>query len=304
VSRISLGCGNFGGIGSAPAFYGKGTNEEEAQAIMDAAWAAGIRWFDTADAYGGGASESFIGRWRADRRPEGLVLTTKVYNPVHGDPADRGLSRERVRRNVEGSLRRLGVERIDLYLAHDRDLETPLAETVAAFEELVGDGTIAAWGLSNHDAAALREALTHGRPALVQNGYSLLERGDEDAVLPLCAEHGIDYVPYGPLEGGWLAGRYRRGAGYPEGSRMTMRPEPYEHLVSDRVFDGLDLLETAAAERGVSMAALAFAWVLSNPLVAGAVCGPSRVEHLAPVLVARELPLTGAERERIGSLFE
>ncbi len=300
---ICLGCGNFGGIGSAPAFFGRGTGEEEARAIMDAAWAAGIRWFDTADAYGGGASESFIGRWRADRAPVGLAVTTKVFNPLYEGDA-HGLSRDRIRRNVEGSLERLGVERIDYYLAHDRDLETPLAETVAAFEELVAEGTIGVWGLSNHDAESVREALGHGRPALVQNGYSLLNRRDAADVLPLCAEHGIDYVPFGPLEGGWLAGKYRRGAGYPEGSRMTMRPEPYEHLVGDRLFDGLDKLEAAAGERRVSMAALAFAWVLSNPQIAGAVCGPSRAAHLEPVLAARELPLTDEERDRIGSFFQ
>ena len=213
--RVSLGCGNFGGVGSSPAFFGKGNSEEEARAIMDAAWAAGIRWFDTADAYGGGSSETFIGRWRADRQPEGLIVTTKVYNPVSGDPADRGLSRDRIRRNVEGSLERLGIDRIDYYLAHDRDAETPLAETVGAFEELAAEGTIAAWGLSNHDGDAIREALGYGRPALVQNAYSLLDREDEAAVLPLCGEHGIAYVPFGPLSGGWLAGKYTRGAEFP-----------------------------------------------------------------------------------------
>jgi aryl-alcohol dehydrogenase-like predicted oxidoreductase len=302
VRRISLGCGNFGGIGSAPAFFGQGTEEGQAWEIMDAAWAAGIHWFDTADAYGGGASESFIGRWRAERRPEGLSVTTKVFNPMQ-EGSDRGLSRDRIRRNLDGSLSRLGVARIDYYLAHDRDVETPLAETVGAFEELVAEGVIAAWGLSNHDAAAIEEALAYGRPALVQNGYSLLNRGDEADVLPLCAEHGIEYVPFGPLEGGWLAGRYRRGAAFPEGSRMTMRPEPYEHLVRDRVFDGLDRLETEAGRRGTSMAALAFAWVLSSPEIAGAVCGPSRAAHLEPVVAALELPLTGEERDHVGSFF-
>ncbi len=301
--RVSLGCGNFGGVGSSPAFFGKGNSESEARAIMDAAWAAGIRWFDTADAYGGGSSETFIGRWRADRRPEGLIVTTKVFNPVSGDPTDRGLSRDRIRRSVEGSLERLGIGRIDYYLAHDRDEATPLAATVAAFEELAAEGTIAAWGLSNHNGAAIREALAHGHPALVQNAYSLLDREDESEVLPLCREHEIAYVPFGPLSGGWLAGKYTRGAEFPAGSRMTMRPEPYEHLVSDRVFDGLDLLAAEAGSRGVDMATLAFAWVLSRPDVTGAVCGPSRPAHLDPVLAALELPLALADRDRIGSFF-
>jgi aryl-alcohol dehydrogenase-like predicted oxidoreductase len=303
VTRLSLGCGNFGGIGSAAAFFGKGNSEEEAREIMDAAWAAGIRWFDTADAYGGGSSEAFIGRWRADRAADGLVVTTKVFNPVRGDVADVGLSRDRIRRCVEGSLTRLGVDRIDYYLAHDRDTDTPLSETVAAFEELAAEGTIAAWGLSNHDGPAIQEALSYGRPALVQNSYSLLERDDEAEVLPLCAAHGIDYVPFGPLAGGWLAGKYSRGAPFPEGSRMTMRPEPYFHLLSDRVFDGLDRLAAAAREHAVETATLAFAWVLSHPNVGGAVCGPSRPRHLEPVLAARDLRLAAAERDRIGSFF-
>src|SRR5262245_11500637 len=141
---------------------------------MDAAWARGIRWFDTADAYGGGRSESFIGRWRADRRPSGLRVMTKVFHSVMGDPADHGLAPTRIRRQVEGSLERLGVERIDLYLAHEPDPETPIGETLGAFQELVDDGLIAGWGLSNYDETEIREALPYGRPSLVQNSYSLL----------------------------------------------------------------------------------------------------------------------------------
>jgi aryl-alcohol dehydrogenase-like predicted oxidoreductase len=301
--RIALGCGNFGGVGSAPAFFGHGTDEETAFAIMDAAWEAGIRWFDTADAYGGGRSETWIGRWRAERGGEGLMLTTKVFHSDVGDPADTGLAPERIRRRVERSLERLGVDRIDLYLAHEPDPETPLAETVAAFERLVDDGVVGAWGLSNYDAAGVREALEHGRLAVVQNKYSLLDREDEAEVLPLCVEHGVAYVPFGPLAGGWLTGKYRRGEPFPAGSRMTQRPGPYEHLVSDRVFDGLDRLHAEAGARGTSMAGLAFVWVLAYPDVTGVVCGPNRPEHLDPVLEARELDLTEDERNRIGAFF-
>jgi 1-deoxyxylulose-5-phosphate synthase len=301
--QIALGCGNFGGIGSSPAFFGQGTSEEDARAIMDDAWESGIHWFDTADAYGGGRSEEFIGRWRADRRPDDLLLTTKVFNPVDGDPADKGLRPERIRRELAGSLKRLGVERIDLYLAHEPDPDTPLADTVEVFEELVAEGLIGAWGLSNYDAAGLEEALGHGRPALVQNSFSLLDRGDEAAVLPLCGEHGIAYVPFGPLSGGWLAGRYMRGTAFPAGSRMTLRPEPYRRLVDDSVFDGLERLAAEAEARGITMATLAFAWVLAQPNVTGAVCGPSRREHLQPVLAALDVSLSAAELERIGSFF-
>lgn len=300
---VSLGCGNFGGIGSAPAFFGHGIPEDEAFAIMDRAWANGIRWFDTGDAYGGGSSEAWIGRWRADRAADGLVVTTKVFHSTTGDPDDTGLAPDRIRRQLESSLARLGVDHVDLYLAHEPDPDTPLADTTACFEELVAEGLVGSWGLSNYDAAGIEEALGHGRPALVQNTYSLLDRVDEQAVLPLCREHGIDYVPFGPLSGGWLTGKYRRGEAYPEGSRMTQRPGPYERLATDTVFDGLERLAEEAESRGVDMATLAFAWVLSSPDVAGAVCGPNRASHLDPVLAARELDLTPAERDRIGGFF-
>ena len=273
--RLALGCGNFGGVGSAPAFFGRGTDEATAFALMDLAWERGVRWFDTADAYGGGTSESWIGRWRRDRGAVGLRVTTKTFNPM-SEGADSGLAPERIRRQVESSLERLGVDRIDLYLAHEPDSATPIGDTVAAFEALVDEGLVAAWGLSNYDADGIREALAHGRPALVQNSYSLLDRADEEAVLPLCVEERIAYVPFGPLAGGWLTGKYRRGEAFPEGSRMTQRPEPYEHLVSERVFDGLDRLAAEAETRGTTPAALAFAWVLEHPDVTGAVCGPGR----------------------------
>jgi aryl-alcohol dehydrogenase-like predicted oxidoreductase len=302
--RIALGCGNFGGVGSAPAFFGRGTDEETAFAIMDAAWAAGIHWFDTGDAYGGGRSEAFIGRWRASRRPEGLLVTTKVYHSTVGDPADRGLAPDRIRRQVEGSLERLGVSTIDLYLAHEPDDETPLAQTIATFDELVERGVVAAWGLSNYDADGIAEALRHGRPALVQNEYCLLRREDEEAVLPLCAERGVAYQAFGPLGGGWLAGKYRRGEPFPEGSRMTQRPEPYLDLVEERIFDGLDGLRGEADRRGVDLPTLAIAWVLVNPLVASVVCGPNRPDQLAPVLAARDTSLSEADRSRLASLFQ
>jgi aryl-alcohol dehydrogenase-like predicted oxidoreductase len=176
-----------------------------------------------------------------------------------------------------------------------------LTETIACFERLAAEGLIGAWGLSNYDHAGIAEALRHGRPALVQNAYSLLDRADEAGVLPLCEANSISYVPYGPLSGGWLTGKYKRGEPFPVGSRMTMRPEPYEQFVDDGVFDALDRLAEEAASRDVSMTALAFAWVLAA--VDGAVCGPNRAAQLDPILEARELTLAPADRDRIGSLF-
>ena len=180
--------------------------------------------------------------------------------------------------------------------------ETPLAETIAVFESLREQGLIGAWGLSNHDLDGVREALEHGRPALVQNSFSLLDRDDEADVLPFCREHSIAYVPFGPLSGGWLTGKYRRGEPVPAGSRMTQRPGPYERLVDDRVFDGLDRLREEADARGVTLAALAFAWVLAR--ADGAVCGPTRADQLDPVLAARGLQLSDDDADRIGRFFQ
>jgi aryl-alcohol dehydrogenase-like predicted oxidoreductase len=298
---VALGCGNFGGIGSSPEFFGQGIPHDEAFAIMDRAWEAGIRWFDTGDAYGGGSSESWIGEWRAARGAE-PTITTKVFHSTTGTPGDTGLAPDRVRRQLESSLVRLGVDRVDLYLAHEPDPATPLGETIATFEALRAEGLIGAWGLSNYDRDGLEEAMRHGEPALLQNSFSLLDRADEADVLPLCAERGIAYVPFGPLSGGWLTGKYRRGEPYPEGSRMTMRPGPYERLVDDRVFDGLDRLRAEADARGVDLPTLAFAWVLTR--VDGAVCGPNRAEQLEPILAARDLQLSPDDVDRIGRFFE
>ena len=299
VSRLILGCGNFGGIGSAPELFGQGESEAEAFAIMDAAWEAGFRTFDTADAYGGGRSETAIGKWIAARgvRP---TLTTKTFNPM-GPGEDSGLAPARIRRQLESSLGRLGVDRVELYLTHAPDPDTPLEDTLGALEELRSEGLIGAFGGSNLDGAVLEAA--GGRYGWVQNSYSLLDREAEAEVLPLCRAQGLGFTPFSPLGGGWLTGKYRRGEAPPAGSRMTLRPEPYEHLLTDEVFDGLEAFERAAAERGVDSATLAFAWLLSSPDVTAVVVGPRRPAHLEPALAALELELSEADRAGLAALL-
>jgi aryl-alcohol dehydrogenase-like predicted oxidoreductase len=301
IPPVVLGCGNFGGVGSAPAFFGRGETREQAFELMDAAWELGLRWFDTADAYGGGRSEAWIGEWVASRgnRPR---ITTKTFNPMD-EGLDSGLAPARVRRQLESSLERLGVDHVDLYLAHEPDQATPVADTIDLFEELMKTGKVGAWGLSNYGAAELREALTAGGPALLQNSFSLLFRDDEADVIPLCASEGIAYQCFGPLAGGWLTGKYRAGTSLPEGSRMTMRPEPYVHLDSDDVYRALDALGAAAADRGMSMAGLALGWLLAHPGVDSVVVGPRTPAQLEPVREALALELSPAERDEVGSLF-
>jgi aryl-alcohol dehydrogenase-like predicted oxidoreductase len=304
VSRVILGCGNFGGIGSAPELFGQGESREQAFAIMDAAVELGITTFDTADAYGGGRSESYIGEWLRTKGPETrerIVLSTKTFNPMH-EGADRGLKPERIHRQLESSLGRLGVERVDMYLTHEQDSDTLIEDTLGALEEAVRAGKVRAIGASNVDVDWLAEA--RGRFAWVQNSYSLLDREPEAEVLPLCAEQGLGFTPFGPLAGGWLTGKYRAGEPPPPGSRMTQRPEGYRHLDAPATYRGLELFALAADERGVDTTTLALAWVLSHPQVTAVVVGPRRPEHLEPAGRALELALNADERDKLARLFD
>jgi len=312
VSRVILGCGNFGGVGSAPAFFGQGIPRDEAFRIMDAAWELGITTFDTADAYGGGRSESFIGEWlrmKGGAVRDTIVVETKTFNPNEVG-ADRGLSRDRILRQLDVSLGRLGLDRVPLYLAHDFDPDVAQEETLGAFDELVRAGKVGAVGASNFTGTQLSEALEISadtkltRYEWVQNSLSLLDREDAESVLPVCSEHGLGFEAFGPLAGGWLTGKYRRSAAYPEGSRMTQRPESYARYENDRVFDALEAFEREALGRGVSMAGLATRWLLGEPEITAVVVGPTRAEHLEPVQEALSLDLTPAERAHLRGLFE
>jgi aryl-alcohol dehydrogenase-like predicted oxidoreductase len=301
VSRIILGCGNFGGIGSAPEFFGQGESEDEALQIMDAAWELGITTFDTADAYGGGRSETTIGTWIASRgvRPQ---IVSKTFNPMAAGE-DHGLSRARVTRQLESSLDRLGVDSIEIYLAHEFDPDTPLEETIATFDGLIELRLIEAYGVSNFDVEQLASALALRKPAVLQNSYSLLDRADEGGLVQLCAEFDVAYMPFGPLAGGWLTGKYKRDEPAPEGSRMAMRPGPYEHLRTPQTFAALERFDEIARRRGVDTATLSLAWLLAQPWVTAVVVGPRRPQHLEPALRALEHPLTKAEAEELADLF-
>ena len=228
ISRLGLGCGSFGGLGSDPRFFGKGQSETEAFALMDRAYEMGINFFDTADTYGGGRSESIIGSWlktkSSDVRQQ-ILVSSKVFNPVGDGPNDGGLSRRHILRQVDSSLKRLGVERLDMYLAHEVDPETPLEETLTAFDDVIRQGKVHYIGASNWEAWRLTRALwVSDRLGLasfawMQNSYSLLEQDPESEMLPLCQEQGLGFTPYSSLAGGWLTGKYRAGKDYP--ARVT-----------------------------------------------------------------------------------
>ena len=299
IPPVALGCGNFGGVGSAPEFFGGGLTDDQAFELMDAAWELGITHFDTADAYGGGRSERAIGRWIAAR---GVVpqLTTKTFNPMTAG-ADSGLRPERIARQLRSSLERLGVAQVDLYLAHEFDADVPLTDTVAAFEDAMAGGLIRAYGVSNFNSGQLSSALAAGAPVAIQNSFSLLDRQDAPDLLDLCQQRSVAYLAFSPLAGGWLTGKYRRGEPYPAGSRMTQRPEPYADLERSQTFELLDRLAGIAHDRGTSMAGLALGWLLSDDRVTQVVVGPGSPTQLAPVAEALEHPLTTDERAAVES---
>jgi aryl-alcohol dehydrogenase (NADP+) len=215
------------------------------------------------------------------------VISTKTFNPMAAG-ADRGLAPARIRRQLESSLQRLGVERVDMYLTHDWDPDVPIVETAEVLDELVGAGKIGAYGISNVDGDQLGDALAVGAFGWVQNSYSLLDRAAEHDVLPICADRGLGFTPYSPLAGGWLTGKYRRGEEPQAGSRMATRPEPYLGFVDDdRVWALLDRLR----ELG-DPATLAFAWLFAQPHVTAVIVGPRHPEHLSPAV-------TALQRERV-----
>jgi aryl-alcohol dehydrogenase-like predicted oxidoreductase len=274
VSAVGLGCNNFGGRLDA----------DGTAAVLEAALDAGIAFFDTADIYGGaGASERLMGEVLEGRRDEFLVATKFGWEMagVEGVPDAAPGSREYIRWAIEGSLRRLRVERIDLYQYHRPDGVTPIEETLAALDELVGEGVVGAVGCSNVTVTELEEADRVAREGglarfvTVQNEYSLLERGIEADIVPACERLGVSILPFFPLAKGLLSGKYRRGERAPEGTRLA-GGEPG----SDAQFDVVEKLEAFAAARGLSLVDVAIAGLAAQPAVASVIAGATRPEQV------------------------
>lgn len=263
VSRVGLGCNNFGSrIGFA-----------QTREVVEAALEVGITFFDTAELYGGGDSERMLGEILEGRR-DSVVLATKFgWHPGGGAP-------EAVRTAIAGSLERLRTDYVDLYYLHRPDPETPIADTLRALDELVREGRVRAIGCSNFDAEQLQDAdrvareLGTARFVALQNEYSLLRRGDDEAVLPLCRALGIGYVPYFPLASGLLTGKYRRGQPAPEGARLAGRELDPTDL------ERVERLERFASERGHTLLELAMSALASTPGIASIIAGATRPEQV------------------------
>ncbi|MGA2321380.1 MAG: aldo/keto reductase [Solirubrobacteraceae bacterium] len=288
--------------------FGWTIDEERSFAVLDAYVQAGGNFIDTADTYGrrgpggAGGSERIIGRWIAAKgNREKLVIATKVGM----DPELSGLSEATIRRGIEGSLERLGIDRVDLYYAHKDDPGTPLEETLGAFGALIAEGKIRYAAASNYSAPRLSEALRIGEQdgmaayVALQPHYNLMERGEyEGELAALCERHGLACVPYFGLARGFLSGKYRREGAAPDSPRAAGVRESY---CTDRGFAVLDVLDELAAAHGTTVAAVALAWLAAQPTVIAPIASARSPEQLAELLPSVALGLSRPELERLSS---
>jgi aryl-alcohol dehydrogenase-like predicted oxidoreductase len=305
ISELALGTMTFGNE----------TDEPDAHAILDAFADAGGTFVDTADVYSAGVSEEFIGRWlaRSGRRDDLVIATKARFALTDGDP-DAGLSRAYLTKAVEASLRRLGVDTIDLHQAHCWDPATPIEETLDAYADLVQAGKIRYVGVSNFTGWQLQRALLLGRarrvaePATLQPQYNLLAREIEWELVPLCVDEGVGILPWSPLGGGWLTGKYSRDQA-PEGAtRLGEDPargvEAWDRRDNDRTWAIVDAVRDVAQARGKSMSQVALNWVAGRPAVDSVVLGARTVDQLRDNLGAAGWSLSDGERTRLDEVSE
>ncbi|MEM7366085.1 MAG: aldo/keto reductase [Pseudomonadota bacterium] len=292
VSSIGLGCNNFGGRMDQPA----------TQAVVDMAIERGVTLFDTADIYGGTQSEIQLGKALGNRRHD-VVVATKFGVPMDKSSLSGGGSRRYIIASVEGSLRRLGTDYIDLYQMHRPDPNTPIEETMAALDDLVTSGKVRYIGNSNYAGWQIAEADLVARKhhserfISAQNSFSLLDRRVEHEVIPACEHFALGMLPFFPLASGLLTGKYRRNEDNPKGTRLAEREIP------DRQYDQLEALESWAGGRGHSLLELAFAWLLASPSVCSVIAGATRPEQVEANADAGGWELSQEERLEVTSLL-
>jgi aryl-alcohol dehydrogenase-like predicted oxidoreductase len=296
VSVVGLGCNNFGGR----------LDRNGVQAVVDAALQAGVNFFDTADMYGDTRSEVLLGQALGGRREQAVVATKFGWRL---DDQRHGAKPAYVRRAVEDSLRRLGTDRIDLYQLHQPDPETPIAQTLAALDELVRAGKVREIGCSNFSAAQLREAQAAVRDGAarfvsVQNEYSLVQREPESEVLAECERQGLGFLPFFPLASGLLTGKYRRGAPMPAGTRLAGKSGFANRFLNQRNLALADALADFAARRGHSLLELAFSWLLSHRQVCSVIAGAMSAEQVGANVAAAGWRLTPDELAEVDEASE
>jgi len=308
--------GNSGAVVSNYALgtmtFGAEATEEQSRAVLDDYFAAGGNFIDTADVYSSGVSEEIIGRWLADRPDvrDRAVVATKGRFPMGQAPNDVGTSRRHLVRALDDSLRRLGVEQIDLYQLHAWDPVTPLEETLRFLHDAVTSGKIAYYGFSNFLGWQLTKAVhvakAHGwsAPVTLQPQYSLLVREIESEVVPASLDAGIGLLPWSPLGGGWLSGKYKRDQAPAGATRLGENPkrgmEAWEARNADqRTWDVIAEVEETAGRHGVSASQVALAWLADRPAVTSVILGVRTTGQLADNLAAADLRLTPGETERL-----
>ena len=296
VSRICLGCMNFGK--ETPGVHEWSLDETATRPILERAIEQGINFFDTANVYSVGTSEEITGKLLGELLPrEDYVLATKVYFPIRGGRNARGLSRKAIMTELEGSLRRLGTEYIDLYQIHRWDDRTPIEETLRALDDAVTSGKVRYFGASSMWAWQFSKALYTSeingwnRFVSMQNQYSLLQREEEREMLPLCADQGIGVIPWSPLARGLLTRDWEEKTARSESDRLIKArfAEDRDRVIVERVRD-------VAAARGVPRAQVALAWVLANPVVTAPIIGPSKLQHVDDAVAAVDLSLSDEEK--------
>ena len=301
VSPLCLGTMTFGEADAGSFMHQVGCSEAESFAIMDAAINAGINFFDTADVYGqDGLTERVIGKWLTQsKKRDSLVLASKFRFRMGDGPNAGGASRYRIMRCVEDSLRRLQTDRIDLYQIHMQDIETPEEETLRALDDLVHQGKVLYIGASNYAAYRLTDSLWTSRAhnlhrfVTLQAQYSLVVRDIELEHIPACRKEGVGVLPWSPLAGGFLSGKYQDSKA-PEGSRMAKWQERYGKMATPRNFEVIKLLEQAAKELSTTSAAVALAWLLAKPQVTSVIFGARSVKQLEDNVQAGALKLPAA----------
>jgi aryl-alcohol dehydrogenase-like predicted oxidoreductase len=292
--------------------FGWSADEDASFAVLDAYVAAGGNVIDSANIYSwwadgnhGGESETILGRWIAGRGGhDDVVVATKV-GMAGGPDQPKGLTRDKIRRGAESSLARLGVDRIDLYYAHEDDPETDLTETMRAFDELVREGLVGTVAASNYPPARLAEALeVSAREGLVryeglQPAYNLLQRGElEDGTRELCEEHGLGIASYFALARGFLSGKYRPGAALPATPRSTGVARDF---LNDRGFAALAVVDEVAAAHGATPAQVSLAWVMAQPGITAAIASATTTDQVRELAGAMDLELTAEDLDRLGA---
>jgi aryl-alcohol dehydrogenase-like predicted oxidoreductase len=302
VSPLCLGAMMFGE-------WGNGDHDESVR-IIHRALEAGINFIDTADVYSRGESEEIVGKALAGGRREHVVLATKVHGKMGDDPNEYGNSRRWIIREVENSLRRLGTDWIDLYQIHRPELETDIDETLGALTDLVRAGKVRYIGSSTFPASQIVEAQwvaeRRGRERFVceQPPYSILVRAVEADVLPTCRRHGMGVIPWSPLAGGWLSGRYRKDEEMPASQRAERIPARFDMSLptNQRKLEAADALARLAEEHGMTLIELALAFVIRHPAVTAAIIGPRTMEHLESQLKALDVELSNEILDRIDEI--